>query len=147
MTSNTTKLALAFLALAAAGATTVYAAEKSGQRHRPALNFEKADADNSGDVTFEEFAAAINARSGIADADGDGKLTVDEIAGEIQRMRDKRMAERIIKRFDTDGDGALTMTEIVSRQKKMFAMLDRNDDGKVTKNEMPRGGKHKFRRN
>ena len=57
-------------------------------------------------------------------------------------MRAERMAQRIVERFDTDGDGMLTAAEIESRQKKMFALLDRNDDGKVEKDEMPRG---KFR--
>ena len=66
-------------------------------------------------------------------------MTVGEIASEIERMRAERMAKRIVERFDTDGDGMLTAAEIESRQKKMFALLDRNDDGKVDKDEMPRG--------
>ena len=70
-------------------------------------------------------------------------MTVGEIAAEIERLRAERMARRIVERFDTDGDGMLTAAEIESRQKKMFALLDRNDDGKVVKDEMPR---RKFRR-
>jgi len=134
-----TKLSLAFLALAGLAGSS-YAAERDGMRG-PAghVRFERADADSSGDVTFEEFAAAMNARLGEADADNDGKMTVGEIADQIERMRAERMARRLIERFDTDGDGALTKAEIESRQKKMFALLDRNDDGKIVKDEMPRG--------
>ena len=66
-------------------------------------------------------------------------MTVAEIASEIERMRAERMARRIVERFDADGDGMLTVAEIESRQKKMFALLDRNDDGKIVKEEMPRG--------
>jgi Ca2+-binding EF-hand superfamily protein len=64
-------------------------------------------------------------------------MTVAEIASEIERMRAERRAQRIVDRFDTDGDGMLTAAEIESRQKKMFALMDRNDDGKVVKEEMP----------
>ena len=140
---KSTKIAIAFLAIAGAAGSVAFAGEhgKRSERlgHRGA-NFERADADSSGDVTFEEFAAAMNSRVTGADADGDGKMTVAEIASEIERMRAERMAKRIVERFDADGDGMLTKAEIESRQKKMFALLDRNDDGKIVKEEMPRRG-------
>lgn len=141
---KSTKIAIAFLAIAGAAGSTAFAGEngKRSERlgHGGAAKFERADADSSGDVTFEEFAAAMNARVTGADADGDGKMTVAEIASEIERMRAERMAKRIVERFDTDGDGVLTKAEVESRQKKMFALLDRNDDGKIVKEEMPRRG-------
>ena len=134
---KTTKLAIAFLALAGtAGSAT--AADNDGRRgDMRGMRFERTDADKSGDITFEEFSAAMKTRMGTADADGDGKMTVAEIASAIERMRAERRAQRIVDRFDTDGDGMLTAAEIESRQKKMFALMDRNDDGKVVKEEMP----------
>ena len=136
---KSTKIALTFLAIAGAAASTAFAADRDGRRDgRQGMRFERADTDSSGDVTFEEFAAAMKNRIGNADADKDGKMTVGEIASEIERMRAERMARRIVQRFDTDGDGALTTAEIESRQKKRFALLDRNDDGKIVKEEMPR---------
>ena len=140
-----TKLALAFLTLAGFAGTTAYAAEndRPGRHGGAEMRFDRLDTDDSGDITFEEFAAAIKSRIGDADANSDGKMTVEEIAAEIQKMRAERMARRIIERFDTDGDGMLTAAEIESRQKKMFALMDRNDDGKIVKDEMPRRkGKH-----
>lgn len=138
-----TGLALAFLAVAGAATGAARADDRpergDGPRHG-GMRFERADADSSGDVSFEEFAAALKDRIGRADADGDGKMTVAEIAGEIQRVRAERMAKRIVERFDTDGDGMLTAAEVESRQRKMFALLDRNDDGKIVKDEMPRRG-------
>ena len=137
---KTTKAALAFLAMAGASASVASAADnrqRHGEGPRGGMRFERADADSSGDITFEEFAAAMNTRLTSADADKDGKMTVAEIAAEIERMRAERMAKRIVERFDVDGDGALTATEIESRQKKMFALLDSNDDGKIVKDEMP----------
>jgi Ca2+-binding EF-hand superfamily protein len=141
---KSTKIALAFLALASVGTAVAYANDEQPGRHDPraGMRFDRLDADQSGDITFEEFSAAMKSRIGEADKDGDGKMTVGEIASEIERLRAERMAKRIVERFDTDGDGMLTATEIESRQKKMFALLDRNDDGKVEKAEMPRG---KFR--
>ncbi len=140
---KTTTIAAAFLALAGY-ASAAQAADDGwrGDRQGPrsVAHFEAADADSNGEVTFEEFAEAINSRLVDADADGDGKMTVGEIAAAIERMRAERMAKRMVERFDTDSDGALTTAEIESRQKKMFALLDRNDDGKIVRDEMPRRG-------
>lgn len=143
---KSTKLAIAFLALAGTASSAM--ADNDGRRgDMRGMRFERADADKSGDITFEEFSAAMKTRMGTADADGDGKMTVAEIASAIERMRAERRAQRIVDRFDTDGDGMLTTAEIESRQKKKFALMDRNDDGKVVKEEMPqrknaRGGRH-----
>jgi len=144
--NSSMKFALAFLTFAGLAGGTAYAAgpdtdgpgEPGGSRTM--MRFERMDVDDSGDVTFEEFSAMMQSRIGDADANKDGKMTVDEIAAEIERMRAERMARRLIERFDTDGDGALTAAEIQSRQKKMFALMDRNDDGKIEKGEMPRRG-------
>ncbi|MEQ1950691.1 acid-shock protein [Mesorhizobium sp. CN2-181] len=137
---TSTKLAMAFLAVATSGGTSAFAADREEGRTGGNMRFERADADSSGDVTFEEFVAAMNSRIGNADANGDGKMTVAEIASEIERMRAERMARRIVERFDTDGDGMLTVVEIESRQKKLFALMDRNDDGKIVPEEMPKRG-------
>ena len=145
------KYAIAFLALAGSASTAALAADDGGrhERHGPraAMNFGAADADDSGDVTFDEFAAAVQKRLGSADANGDGKMTVEEIADQIVKMRAERQARRMIERYDTDGDGALTIAEIEARQKKLFALLDRNDDGKLVKEEMRRGEGRKGHRN
>ena len=136
---KSTKLAVAFLAFAGAASSAAYAQDRGhGPRQGDGIRFERTDADKSGDITFEEFAEAMNGRMGLADADTDGKLSVEEIAAELEKMRYRRMAERMVKRFDADGDGALTTAEVESRQKKMFALLDRNDNGKVERSEMPR---------
>jgi Ca2+-binding EF-hand superfamily protein len=146
---KSTRLALAFLAVA--GASTGIASAEDQPRadkrgHGSAMRFERVDTDSSGDISFEEFAAVIMNRIGTADADNDGKMTVAEIADEIQRMRSQRMAERIVQRFDTDGDGMLTVVEIQNRQRKMFALLDRNDDGRITLEEMPNRGNRGWHR-
>ena len=141
---KTTKIALAFVALAGLAGGTAIAKDGYGKfrdhREHSRERFEKADADQSGDLTFEEFQSAFQERIGGADANNDGTLTVSEIADEILRRRAERMAKRIVERFDADGDGQLTTAEIESHQKKMFALLDRNDDGKVEMDEVGRRG-------
>jgi Ca2+-binding EF-hand superfamily protein len=138
-----TKYAVAFAAVAGALSTAAIAAEDNARRGQQQTRLERADADNSGDVTFEEFAAAMDGRLGNADANNDGKMTVAEIADQVQRMRAERMAKRIVERFDTNGDGELTKAEVESQQKKRFAVLDRNDDGKIAKDEMPTRGERR----
>ena len=138
------RLALAFLALAGAGGTAAFAAEDqrcvtaTGTAAARRCGSTGSTPTSSGDITFEEFSAAMKSRLGDADKDHDGKMSVAEIAQEIERMRAERMARRLVERFDSDGDGMLTQPKSNSRQKKLFALLDRNDDGKVVKDEMPR---------
>jgi hypothetical protein len=149
---TSTKLSLAFLTFAGLVGGVAYAAGPDsdssggpggGGGRGAMMRFDRMDTDNSGDVTFEEFSAMLKSRVGDADADKDGKITVDELAAEIEKIRAERMAQRLIDRFDTDGDGVLTAAEVDSRQKKMFALLDKNDDGKIEKDEMPqnKGGR------
>ncbi|MEO9611746.1 MAG: acid-shock protein [Nitratireductor sp.] len=147
-----TNAAMTFLALAGllGAATAQVQAQDDDMRQdgkgNHGMRFERADADQSGDLTFEEYAATIDARLANADTDGDGRMTVGEIADEIVRIRAERQARRLVRRFDVNGDGALTADEIENRQRKMFALLDRNDDGMVDRSEMPRRGKGHHRR-
>src|SRR5690349_3182386 len=106
---TSTKLALAFLSLAGVAGGVAYA---NDGRHghdgpRAMMRFDRLDADQSGDITFEEFSAMMKSRIGGADANSDGKMTVEEIAAAIEKMRAERMARRLVERFDTDGDGML----------------------------------------
>jgi hypothetical protein len=135
---KSTKLALGFAALAGAIATAAYAADgpKDWGMHGMRGNMHKADADKSGDITFDEFSAAMKGRIDTADANHDGKVTVEELAAQLEKARYERKAKRMISRFDTNGDGELTEDEVEGRQKKLFALLDKNDDGKVEKSEM-----------
>ena len=142
---KTTTIALAFVALAGLAGGTAIAKDGYGKfrdhREHAGKRFERADTDSSGDLSFEEFSAAFQDRIGGTDANKDGVMTVEEIANEIMRRRAERMAKRIVERFDTDGDGQLTTAEIESQQRKLFALLDRNDDGKV---EMDEARRHHF---
>jgi Ca2+-binding EF-hand superfamily protein len=148
-----TSLAAAFLAFAGAATAAGTAGAQQGPGaanpapRAPGQRFERLDTDDSGTISFEEFAAAMNGRTGAADADKDGTLTVEEIAAELQRQHFKRQAERMIRRLDANGDGRLTVAEIESRQKKMYALLDRDDSGVIEPDEMRREGRQGRRHN
>ena len=137
---RSTRLALGFAALAGAIATAAYAAEGPGGSAGWGMgmhgNMRKADADKSGDITFDEFSAAMKGRIENADANHDGKVTVEELAAYLEKAHYERLARRMISRFDTNGDGQLTEDEVEARQKKLFALLDKNGDGKIEKSEM-----------
>ncbi len=151
---KTTGMALAFLALSAAVTGTAVADKRHGGGNAGMMgglgggmrSLDLADADKNGEITFDEFKKAAGDRFVLADANKDGKVTVEEMAAAIEKMRAERMAKRMIERFDSDGDGSVTLAEIDNGQKEIYALLDRNDDGKLVKEEMPRrGGKgHKW---
>ena len=145
---KSTKLALAFVALAGAVGTTAYAENNASAKMREdmMLRLDKAMKDSNGTITFDQFSEAMNARLKKMVADNGGKLTVAQLAEALEKARFERMARRIIERYDTRGDGTLTADDITSRQKKIFAMLDQNNDGKIEKSELPKGGRMGHRR-
>ncbi|RJT33491.1 hypothetical protein D3227_24990 [Mesorhizobium waimense] len=140
---KSTKLALAFAALAGAVGTTAYAENNASAKMRDdmMMRLDKTMRDSNGTITFDQFSDAMNARLKKMVADNGGKLTVAQLADALEKARYERMAKRIIERYDTRGDGTLTTNDITSRQKKIFAVLDRNNDGKIDKSELPKGGR------
>ena len=141
---KTTGMALAFLALSGAVTGTAIADKRHGGGMMGGLggmqSLDLADADSNGEITFDEFKKAAGDRFILADVSKDGKVTVEEMAAAIEKMRAEHMAKRMIERFDSDGDGSVTLAEIDNGQKEIYALLDRNDDGKLVKEEMPRRG-------
>ena len=145
---KTTGLALAFVALAGAVGTTAYAENNASARMREGtmMRLDKAMKDSNGTINFDQFSDAMNARLKKLVADNGGKLTVAQLADALEKARFEEMAKRIVARYDTKGDGTLTTEDITGREKKVFAMLDRNNDGKIERNELPKNdrmGRHR----
>ncbi|QKV18609.1 EF-hand domain-containing protein [Oricola thermophila] len=119
----------------------------------PGLMFQRADKDNSGTVTLEEFAAVSPLPFADADADGDGNIDAEELAARMEREMLRRRAERMIERFDTDNDGKVSVAEIENHRNEMFARLDVDESGEIEEDEMRslrgdgprRGGDRDFR--
>lgn len=146
---TTTRLAIAFVALAGAAGSVAYADEHyggGGPRHGMMMRLDKAMKDSNGTITFDQFSDAMNDRLKKIVADNGGKLTVAQLADALEKARFEQMAKRIIARYDSKGDGTLTTDDITSREKKVFAMLDKNNDGKIEKSELPKGGRMGHRR-
>ncbi|QKD06606.1 hypothetical protein [Mesorhizobium loti] len=138
---KSTKLAFAFIALAGAVGSAAYAEniDSAKIRERTMMRLDRAVNDNGGTITFDQFSDAMNARLKKLVADNGGKLTVAQLADALEKARFERMAKRIIARYDARGDGTLTSDDITGREKKVFAMLDKNNDGKIEKSELPKG--------
>jgi hypothetical protein len=144
---KTTGMALAFLALSAAVSGTAVAEKRHGGGGGMGMiggmpPMDRLDGDKNGEITFDEFKKVAGDRFVLADVNKDGKVTVEEMAAAIEKMRAERVAKRMIERFDIDKDGAVTLAEIETGQKEIYALVDRNDDGKIVKDEMPRHGKN-----
>ena len=139
---TTMKLALAFTTLAAlAGTVSAENGPGKNMRKQAGMGFGMAsldvmDADKTGDVTFEEFKKAAGNRFVLADTNKDGKVTVEEMAAAIEKIRVEQIAKRMIRRFDVDGDGAVTQAEIETNQQEVYALLDKNNDGKLIEDEL-----------
>ena len=120
------------------GAAPPGAAEgtKSGKMMR---GMDRLDTDGDGAISLEEFSGKRLERLESADADGDGTLSATELQDHITKREAERKARRAARRLDVDGDGKVTLAEIESQQKKRFALMDANDDGKLDQREMRRG--------
>lgn len=84
------------------------------------------------------------------DKNGDGVLTVDEIREGLSGIGNNNYEEitKVISSIDTDGSGRVDYTEFLAatmerslymKDEKLhmaFRMLDANNDGKITKEEL-----------
>lgn len=115
--------------------------------------FEKTDLNNDGLISKEELEQARSDRAAKKkeqrDVNGDG--TVDKADWEqIKAQREAKKAEHKTrreasgdrKRFnpDVNEDGFISLEEHMAASERMFAFLDANDDGVLTKGEGKRRG-------
>ncbi|WP_173931702.1 EF-hand domain-containing protein [Chelativorans sp. Marseille-P2723] len=102
--------------------------------------FQRLDRNGDGIISSDEFAGRHLDMLRAADADGDGTLTQDELLTYVINREFQRRAERAARWLDIDGDGTVTLEEIEAHQQKRFALLDRNNDGELSQEELRRGG-------
>ncbi|WP_099865098.1 EF-hand domain-containing protein [Pararhizobium haloflavum] len=116
------------------------AAGMRGPGRRADRMVRRLDTDGSGDISVEEFGERRLGWIIDADEDGDGVLSMEEITGAIEQRRQERREARLLRRFDIDGDGEVTVAELERQQEKRFALMDRDDDGVLSGEEMQRRG-------
>jgi Ca2+-binding EF-hand superfamily protein len=102
--------------------------------------FQNLDANSDNFITKDELENAGSVRFAKIDENGDGLLSADELQ-KAHAKRAERRAKRMIKHLDKDDDGKLSMDEMKEMGKKrhktgkMMKHLDADEDGKISKDE------------
>ncbi|MFZ1812885.1 MAG: hypothetical protein WBO55_11620 [Rhizobiaceae bacterium] len=121
--------------------------------------FSRTDANSDQAISLDEMMAEIGRRFDAADANSDATLSKDELIKAIEsdpahpraKRWSGRIADSMMSRFDLDEDGKVARGEIDGRARKLFALLDRDDNGQVAMAELQRdmagrgrgrGGRH-----
>jgi Ca2+-binding EF-hand superfamily protein len=109
-------------------------------------HFKMMDTNGDGKVTRAEHAAGAKKMFTECDANKDGVVTAAEMDAAMAKRGDKAMADdkssaEKIKVIDQNGDGKLTAAEHDAGTEKMFAKMDTNGDGMISKEECAEGMK------
>lgn len=142
------------LALGLAGPSLAVAAETPAKAERPAAAavppppppgmpappplehlFEMLDGDHDGIVTLAEALKGVGEHFEAVDQNKDGSLEKSEFESWFGRANPEA-ARFFLALYDIDGDGKVARAEFENPVKKRFALFDRNDDGKVTPEEV-----------
>ncbi len=107
----------------------------------PDFDFATVDKNSDGQISKDELDAFHAARLAEVDKNSDGFVTVEELTAQMQaRMADRiaKMAKHMMVDRDDDGDGKLSAAEMApgARAGDMFARVDTNSDGQISKDEM-----------
>jgi hypothetical protein len=140
MENGTLKIAVA-TALIVMGAGAAIAKGPGGDRGLP--TFEELDADASGEITTEDFAALRDTRFAELDSDGDGSVSEAEFVAAAQTRAAERAAEQFA-RLDADGDGTLSRDVLENRRRgdmgeRMLSRIDEDNSGGVSAEEFEAG--------
>ncbi len=113
---------------------------------RPGMGFpllrllQGADANKDGIITLDEVLAAADTRFLQFDRNKDGvidKADFDQLRKEMVEYRVKRF----IHHFGADKDGKVTREQFNAKAAERFAQMDLNNDGTISREERPGGGR------
>lgn len=107
---------------------------RDGRDGRGGGMFSRLDTNNDGAITEDEFLSRSGGIVTRFDANKDGTVSKEEIEAAVAE-RVRRRVERMMAPFDANEDGSVSQEEFDSYRKKRFALLDRNNDGKVEQKE------------
>jgi len=107
--------------------------------------FESMDTNGDGKISPDEDAAVAARMFETMDTNRDRKVTTSEMAAAYQKTTGAKAdkgattAAEIMKMVDTNGDGVLSADEHAALAKSMFATMDSNHDGYLSKTEVQGG--------
>jgi len=108
--------------------------------HPPSTILEKYDANHDGIVTRKEMEEGLRVDFAKADVKKNGCLNDDEVRAVNQQRwdEDQSTASPLV---DFKGQGCIDFDEFAATARSLFAQMDLNEDGKLTKDELhpPRG--------
>lgn len=101
---------------------------------------EKVDTDGDRSVTQAEIDAFRAAAVADADVSGEGDISLDEFETIYLDLIRNRMVDAF-QDLDADGDGVVTQAEMDNRFGDIVDRMDRNEDGKLDRDDRVRHGK------
>ncbi|MGJ8687215.1 MAG: hypothetical protein ACSHWQ_07030 [Spongiibacteraceae bacterium] len=103
-------------------------------------HLEKMDSNKDGNITRVEAEQAAANRAQRIDLNADGIISVGELRAERERRKLEHLQRRLTK-ADSNADGSVQLDEFSAQIVESIMRLDRNEDDKLSGNEMvPRHG-------
>lgn len=113
-----------------------FATPAHAQPITPATMFDRADADQDGAITRQEFIAARAAAFATLDRNGDGALTLSEYRGGAPARVPSVMVSQMFSHLDANRDQALSAAEFNAAPTPGFDRADADGDGVLREGEI-----------
>lgn len=99
--------------------------------------FERADANNDGSVTRDEFIAARGGQFTKLDRNSDGYIDSNDVPKRLAARRQQQGGgDFMVGQFDSDGDGKVSKEEFVNGPTLAFDRADANKDNVLDAKEL-----------
>lgn len=99
----------------------------------------EADANKDGVVTLDEVLVVAERRFAALDRNKDASIDKADFDGLRKEMVDYRV-KRFVHNFGADKEQKVTRDQFTAKAGERFARMDWNNDGSITRDEMPGGG-------